>query len=389
MRKVIIMNGGAEIEDQDLPMRILVLWSDNQAANLGLRVLAQGNAELMRRALGPDVKVDFQDFGPGDSEVSFGTKAILRDIYRKSGPIKSKLSNYDLIVDSGAGDSFADIYGFKRLSFIVYAHATVRRLKIPIVMGPQTIGPFNSRLGRFFARRSLKQMKVILARDSESARYASSLGVTVSGSATDVVFALPRSSVAKTRDVVLNVSGLLWFGDEHVDSAFYREQVRTLILGLREAGRKVTLLPHVVHSKSGNDDIDASRAAIESLPEDSRPELVIPTSLSEAREIVGSAVVVVGARMHACLNALSMGTPAISWGYSRKFGPLMKDIGWDVGLDLRTSPNAGEATVDLILSTDWLASAEKLNGLRTTIDARLDVAVDAIRTLRDNNVAVG
>ena len=32
--------------------------------------------------------------------------------------------------------------------------------------------------------------------------------------------------------------------------------------------------------------------------------------------------------MHACLNALSTGVPAIAMAYSRKFAPLFDVIGW-------------------------------------------------------------
>ena len=44
----------------------------------------------------------------------------------------------------------------------------------------------------------------------------------------------------------------------------------------------------------------------------------------------------IGSRMHACLNALSVGTPAIPLAYSRKFAPLLGDLGWAHVVDLRT-----------------------------------------------------
>ena len=51
-----------------------------------------------------------------------------------------------------AGDSFADIYGRSRLlnqSVLAYL---ARSAGTPVVMGPQTIGPFSSRRGRALAR---------------------------------------------------------------------------------------------------------------------------------------------------------------------------------------------------------------------------------------------
>ena len=72
-------------------VRVLVLWADGQSANFGVRVLADGMKTLARMAWGVAVEVDLQDFGAGDSDVSFGTRSISHDIGRSHGPIKNKL----------------------------------------------------------------------------------------------------------------------------------------------------------------------------------------------------------------------------------------------------------------------------------------------------------
>lgn len=311
--------------------RALLLWADQSAANLGLRVLATGGAQLARTASRHALDVDNQDFGPGDSTISFGTKSILRDIGRRSGPIKSKLRQYDVLLDSGAGDSFTDIYGLKRLSFIAYAHYQARRLGIPLILLPQTIGPFNTRLGRHIGRKSLRQALVILVRDPRSAKYCYELAKrSPDATSTDVVFALDQEMPDSPRDVVINISGLLWFADDHVDSGFYRRESIDLIERCLRSGRSVALLAHVVRSPSGNDDIDAITALLEQHPDlKGKIEFLVPSDLQEARRFLASAQVVIGARMHACLNALSQGVPAIPWAYSRKFAPLLAALGWN------------------------------------------------------------
>ncbi|MBI9116200.1 polysaccharide pyruvyl transferase family protein [Sanguibacter suaedae] len=362
-------------------LKALILWSDNRAANLGLRVLAQGNAQLLRRSLGDrPVTVDFQDFGPGDSDVSFGTRSILKDLGRRHGPIKSKVRRYDVLVDTGAGDSFTDIYGLKRLLFIAYAHHVARRLRVPLVMAPQTFGPFDTRIGRALGRRSARQAVCAIARDDKSARYAEEqLGRAVDATTTDVVFLLPRESPGTGHDVVVNVSGLLWFASDHVDCEYYRQQVVTLVRGLLEAGREVTLLPHVVHSPSGNDDVDASRALVELLGADSGVRTVVPESLAEARQVLASAQVAVGARMHACLNALSQGVPAVPWAYSRKFAPLMARLGWSYLVDLRDGGDAAGQTLALILDPQASARmSEDVTQVGEAAERELEPAVTAL-----------
>lgn len=332
--------------------------------------------ELARRAWGKDTVVDFQDYGTGDSDISFGTRGILRDIGRREGSIKEKLRSYDVIVDSGAGDSFADIYGMKRFSFMVYARWQASKLKVPVVMGPQTIGPFDSVFGRRAGRFCLNQATLVMSRDSGSAVYAEGLGRPVDIHATDVVFVLPRPVRVRERDVIVNVSGLLWFPNNHVNFMRYREEVVRLIRGLEARDRNVALFAHVINTESRIDDLAAIRSALVLLGREY--EVIVPSSLDEAREVLGSASWVVGARMHACLNALSMGTPAVAWSYSRKFAPLMADIGWRLSLDLTEEEDAAEKTVQLVIGLNQTAVDASLEKVLATADARLTRAIDTL-----------
>jgi polysaccharide pyruvyl transferase WcaK-like protein len=325
------------------------------------------------------VEVDLQNFGYEDSDVSFGTRAIARDFMRSRGPIKEKLSRYDYVLDSGAGDSFTDIYGIKRLFLMFYARRAAFKLGIPVIMGPQTIGPFNTAIGSWVGRRSLSMMDSVIARDPDSADCSHLLGRLVDAVSTDVVFTLADPTPSTPRDVVLNISGLLWRADDHVNSAHYREQTQELVSGLVSVGRKVSLLAHAI-GEGRDDDV----YAIEQFQSDfgSAFEIVVPATLSEARSILASANVVVGARMHACLNALSVGTPAIAWAYSRKFAPLMHDLGWPYVLDLAdSSTNPAVDTFALISSVSQAELDEAVVSVQSRARERLELAVAALRRL--------
>ncbi|MDD7945816.1 polysaccharide pyruvyl transferase family protein [Microbacterium sp. NE2HP2] len=346
-----------------------------------MRVLAEGMRSLAMNAWGSETTVDFQDYGPGDSSQSFGTRAIARDILRSSGPIRSKLREYDVIIDSGAGDSFTDIYGAKRLVTMLYSQRLAFSEKIPIVMGPQTIGPFSNVVAKRLAGKHVRRMKVVLTRDSASADYAALLGRPEVIRTTDVVFALPREKMTKSRGVILNVSGLLWFSDSHLSATRYRNVVRQFAERTIADGYQLTLLAHVASPRSVVDDMAAIRELATTLP--SEVEVVGPESLTQIRAVLGSGDVVVGARMHACLNALSMGTPAIPWAYSRKFAPLMADIGWAHGYDLRTDEMVVDSTLqDLrnVCSADWAAN---VRDVLSTADERLKVAIESLRSVVD------
>jgi colanic acid/amylovoran biosynthesis protein len=360
-------------------MRVLVLWAGNTSANLGVRVLAEGMAALARAAWGQDTQVDFQDYGPGDSTVGFGGRSIIRDIGRRSGPIKQKLRGYDVILDSGAGDSLADIYGIKRLVIMNYAHRTASQLSLPLVLGPQTVGPFTTRLGRALGRDSLRRTELALLRDSQSRAFALILGSRREALATDVVFALPHSAAPTSRDVIVNVSGLLWGNNCHVDSVRYREEVFSLVSGLLATGREVALLAHVLENPTADNDVPAVQEVAAQFGD--RLEVLVPTDLNAARSSIASARLVIGSRMHACLNALSLGVPAVPWAYSRKFAPLMNDLGWPYGYDLRDAESPSAQTLALIQTTPEETFRAELDAVRQTAGERLTAATAAMQSI--------
>ena len=53
---------------------------------------------------------------------------------------------FDLVVDTRAGDSFASIYGLDRHAAMSASAEYAHRCGVPVVLGPQTIGPFESRI---------------------------------------------------------------------------------------------------------------------------------------------------------------------------------------------------------------------------------------------------
>ncbi|WP_235492706.1 MULTISPECIES: polysaccharide pyruvyl transferase family protein [unclassified Leifsonia] len=356
-------------------MRTLVLWANDISTNLGVRALAAGTAALVHGAI-PEATFTFQSFGQPNRHLPGGrVTSIAKERVTGRLGMQKWLSQFDLVVDTRAGDSFADIYGARRLAVMSAMAECARQAGAVVVMGPQTIGPFTSARGRATGRFSLRRADAVLVRDSNSLDHARKLGHSDATLTTDVVFALPVPAVRKTRDVVLNISGLLWRDNPHVDAVAYRAVVTSLYDRLTSSGRTVALLPHVLDSSDPDNDFPAIREFAAAHAPDA--EVLAPTGLDDVRAMVASAELVIGSRMHACLNALSVGTPAIPLAYSRKFKPLLDDLGWRTTVDLRTDPDPAAAT-------DGLASnAELVAAVETTLDRareRLLPATDAIRS---------
>lgn len=365
------------IHVSDRPLKVLVLWANDRSANLGVRVLAEGAEMLAKRAWGSSTVVDFQDFGPGaDDQIAFAGKPVIQDLLSRRGRISEKIARYDVILDTGAGDSFADIYGLKRLAWMVNASRVAKRVGTPVVLTPQTLGPFETRVGRAAGRFVLMNAARVHARDGVSHEYAHQMGRRPDVLATDMVFLLPQPEIQHRRDLILNVSGLLWNDNSHVDHIRYRRVVTNLIETLSTRGRTVTLLAHVLRNSTA----DSDHKAVEELADRYGLEAVVPDSLDEVRTVLAGGQVVIGSRMHACLNALSVGVPAIPLAYSRKFAPLMNEIGWRRTVDLRTAEDVTEKVVEYLdVSADMLAA--EVSACRSLVQGKLDIAVNSLAAL--------
>lgn len=323
--------------------RVLVLWADPNAANLGLRALAEGAAAVAAGAYG-EVVVEYHSHNTANSPLKM-KRAVLELLNRKK-PLRTYFSQFDAVFDTGGGDSFTDIYGLRRLVLMSLVTRTANKARCMTVMTPQTVGPFKNPLGRVLARRMLKSFDVVTTRDPESSACSRSLGRTPDVEATDLVFRVAEPDPTDhTATVLMNVSGLLWEPNPHVDHQQYRRDVYDLIDRLIEAKHKTTLLAHVLDSGLPDTDVHVVRALNERYA--GQVGILIPETLSEVRSRMASSTIVVGSRMHACLNALSVGTAAVAWSYSRKFQPLMASIGWKHSMDLRNADDIVSRTFEL------------------------------------------
>lgn len=308
-------------------MRVLIAWANDSSVNLGVRALARGSEDLVR-SVWPDAEFTYLNYGRRQPEVPWSPRALVRERLTGRLGMQQWLRGFDLVWDTRSGDSFADIYGLTRHTTMSLLHEFAAQAGVPVVLAPQTIGPFRTRRGRMLARRNLRRSRLVFARDAVSARASADLGRPVAAVTSDLVFGIDQPAAAATgRDVLLNVSGLLWAENPHVEAHQYRAAVRRIVDELLARGRSVTIFPHVLDSSNHDNDVPVSRELVTEY--DGRIDIVVPADLEEARSIIAASDLVIGARMHACLNALSTGTPAVAMAYSRKFAPLMEAVGWD------------------------------------------------------------
>lgn len=322
------------------PITIGLLWHSLNSGNLGVGALTVANLTIARCvAEESGLAPRFIIMGARDSQQALialpdsETVPIDWRALRPGGAVWHAMGQVDCVLDIGAGDSFADIYGARRFSFLVISKLLAIARGKPLIFSPQTIGPFSKSAymapGAFVMRRS----QAVFARDELSRVVAQEMAPSASVRlAVDVAFELPFEDRAHQRGgarlrVGVNPSGLLFSEAERGSNRFglsydYARFTRRL-LGVLQARDDVEV--HLIsHATSDRDPHDDDGALCDALAADFPGAYRVPDfpTPSEAKSYISGLDLLVGARMHACIAAFSAGVPVVPVAYSRKFSGL-------------------------------------------------------------------
>lgn len=369
------------------PRRVLLLGATFGTDNMGVGALASGAITLLSTRF-PGAEISFLDYGrqPTVSQIEvegrpvqvplvnlrFSWKVFLRNniVYLLALSLMSRLfgqgfsqraaarnrwmkaiRDADLAVAVSGGDSFSDIYGLGRFFYVYLPQALVIALGTKLVMLPQTVGPFRTGLARGLAGRLMKRARLVYSRDrpgmrevqdllgqeGTAARFCYDMGFILeprrpADEALAELTALKRSGRLL---VGLNVSGLLLMGGYDRDNAFdlkidYRSFIEELIAFLVDRkGADVVLVPHVFGTQPESD-THACTSIHDALKDRYPGRLAMIRGQFDQNEIkyaIGLCDFFIGARMHACIAALSQAIPAIGVAYSRKFLGVFETVG--------------------------------------------------------------
>lgn len=341
-----------------------LLWHSFVSGNMGVSALTDANMTIISRALketGTTGPVRFILFGPrGDDAFAAPQEVgsyeyVTVSKFAQAPAVRRKLAECDMVFDIGGGDSFSDIYGFKRLLKIAGLKFLVPQMGKRLVLSPQTIGPFSASWARKLGGAALRRAHKVFARDAPSAdrardllrpEQAEQLQLT-----TDVAFALSRFDYwpvsfpvleeGKTH-VALNVSGLLYSGGYTKSNQFglsvdYATLIDNLIAELSARPDVVLwLLPHVYRISSTA--LESDRSVCMTLAEKTSGVNLAPLfyNAREAKTFIAGMNLMLAARMHAAIGAVSSGVACVPMSYSVKFQGLFESLDYPHTLDMKT-----------------------------------------------------
>ncbi len=240
----------------------------------------------------------------------------------------------DIIYDFTFGDSFTDIYGWNRFDETTKIKERIINENVPLILGSQTIGPFNDKNISIRAASVMKKCKKVYVRDEMSEKCVKSISGIEPIRTTDIAFFLPyqrkKLSNSNKKKIGINVSGLLWAGGYTGNNQFgltidYKRFTKILIKELIKK-YEVHIIPHAVNGGDGNKDNDMvpTKELIEQFP-DIKYSGVFKAPV-EAKSYISAMDAFIGARMHATIAATSSGVPVIPVSYSRKFEGLYESL---------------------------------------------------------------
>lgn len=318
-------------------INIGLLWHGEGSGNLGVGALTVGNMALIHRAAAAcGVQPAFHMFRPAEPRASYVEDAVVarhvlngRFMLSPAGYWRA-IGDLDIMLDISAGDSFADIYPDKRFAYMASTKQLCLWRGVPLVLSPQTIGPFTREPHRTIAARLITGARAVFARDPLSMEAARALAPEAKLEQTvDVAFALPFNRAAKGPGLRfgMGISGLLYSGGYSGTNQFgldvdYREFTHQLIEALLARGDVIVELISHVYAPDipRDDDPTAARALMARYP-----ALVMApdfTGPSHAKSHISGLDFLVAARMHATIAAYSSGVPVVPVSYSRKFEGL-------------------------------------------------------------------
>lgn len=358
-------------------MRIGMMGFDFESPNKGCEALTYSFVNMLIECYGNNLQiVNFSYGGFGMFPEKYPQIDFLIRRPKIKNPIdwikiKKEMAGLDIIFDVTFGDGFSDIYGkMWNLTTDMLKQLAINSKK-PLILLPQTYGPYRNFLLKKWAERLVKKSYAAYSRDTASAKEMNLKCKDKIKVITDMAFGLPYEktmySIDKTRvNVGINVSALLWDSAYAKDNRFglnvdYYTYITSLIEKMLETDKYVVhLIPHVIaknHYNSAENDLRPCKEVKNRFSDNDKvicaPAFKTPI---EAKSYIANMNIFIGARMHATIGAVSAGVATIPFAYSKKFKTMFGNLGYKYVIEARDvdTDTALKQTEDWIINYDEL-----------------------------------
>jgi len=336
-------------------IKLGLLWHSVNSSNYGVGALTMAHIRILdevAQKLGAEISFEIAGWSDPITQYVHHPRLVFHPFNRSflfgRNGLAAMARRCNAVLDIAGGDSFTDLYGTKRFLYQTISKSVVLASGTPLILAPQTIGPFSRPWARHVARMIMRRCQAVVVRDHLSAGFVREIDSRVPlFEATDVAFHLPFTTSAKQANsqprVGINISGLLFGGGYRKKNDYglavdYPALIRELVVRLsREQGAQVHLFSHVIVPREFDAVEDDHRIA-ELVANEVSGLIVEPvfSAPDEFKSRVAAMDFFVGSRMHACIAAFSAGVPTMPLAYSRKFIGLFKTLDYPFVADCKS-----------------------------------------------------
>lgn len=238
------------------------------------------------------------------------------------------IRNLRWVAAINGGDGFSDIYSTE--TFISRLHETNIAMKcnIPVIILPQTIGPFKEESNRVIANRILQYATRIYVRDDKFIEELNSMGLKYEMTKDLSAYMKPQpfDIDIEPNAVGLNVSGLTYSNTFRTLSgqfASYHYLMKAIVRYFQSQNVPIYLIPHSYnynHPEESNDDLVAIKDLYAKLEDRTNVHVIDRDMISpQVKYVISRMSFFIGTRMHANFAAIYTKVPLFGLAYSYKF----------------------------------------------------------------------
>ncbi len=258
---------------------------------------------------------------------------------------KRILKKVKYVAAINGGDGFSDIYGTETFESRLFDTNLAIKEKIPLILLPQTLGPFNSTKNYQKALQILTYAQDIFVRDLKFAKILTKRGIDFELARDLSYYMKPQPFDIKIpkNAVGINVSGLCYsnqFRDLSGKFKNYPVLIERIIHHFQKKQLPIYLISHSYnykHPELTNDDLLACREVYEKL-QDKNNVVFVDKELNspQTKFLISQFEFFIGTRMHSNFAAIFTKTPVFGLAYSYKYEGAFNSIGLKNSYELVT-----------------------------------------------------
>jgi len=259
-------------------------------------------------------------------------KMGLKPIYR--GEVLKRMKDCDLVI-SCSDENFKESASLLPTSF--YWIATwwsilfERTLEIlmakffnrPVIMFPNSIGPFKTYVGRFLSKLALNRCDCLMLRDAISYKIAESLGINSTKILTaDTALLLGKKTrLSRKRDTepLIGVSPGVYSHGLPADKVneYIKEHAAALDMAAEKYDLSIVFLPHYI-SGFKFDDLGISKLIWQSMENRERATIIQVNDVNEFKSLLEKVDMLISSKMHPAVLGVSSFVPTLCIAYDHK-----------------------------------------------------------------------